>query len=222
MNFLITLFLASCLSFAADKPEKAPDWKAGEEIAMRGTSTGATACVACHGTRSEENLTGAFPRLVNQSAYYLETQLKDFSSGDRNNDVMSPIAKALTAQQKADVAAYYAKLIFPSPKLKKKPAAALLKRGELLATMGDLKIQVQSCNSCHGPGGIGVAPTFPALAGQYPSYMETQLKAWKTGQRKNSPDVMLQIAKLLSDKDIEAVAAYFQTVPINTGKGETK
>jgi hypothetical protein len=35
-------------------------------------------------------------------------QLREFASGVRNNDTMTPIAKAMTAQDIADVAAYNA------------------------------------------------------------------------------------------------------------------
>jgi cytochrome c553 len=35
---------------------------------------------------------------------------------------------------------------------------------------------------------------------------------WKRGYRKNSLEAMLQIAKKLDDRDIQAVAAYFQQV----------
>jgi cytochrome c553 len=214
--FFITLLL-SISSFGLAATEGEPDIKAGETIALQGTSSGATACIACHGTRTEENKTGAFPRIVNQSHYYIANQLKDFASGTRSNSVMSPIAKALTDKEREDVAAYYAKILFPTPK-GKKPATAVFKRGELLAMMGDQKIGLQACNNCHGPGGVGLAPTIPAIAGQHASYLEMQMKAWREGQRKNSPDLMGVIAKKLSDKDIAALAAYFEQVQINTEK----
>ncbi|QDK36349.1 c-type cytochrome [Bdellovibrio sp. NC01] len=214
-SLIMILFAAG--AYAADEP----DMKAGEDIAMKGTPEGATACFACHGTRTEENKTGSFPRMVNQSQYYILQQLKDYSSGARNNAVMGPIAKALTDKEKADVAAYYAKILFPTPKVKK-AASAVLKRGEELAVVGDLKIQVQACNNCHGPGGMGMAPAIPAIAGQHANYLEAQLKAWKDGQRKNSADLMGPIAKRLSDKDISALALYFEQVQINAGKAVAK
>jgi cytochrome c553 len=48
-----------------------------------------------------------FRVLLGQSAYYLAEQLRDFASGMRSNAFMTPIAKALTADDIADVAAYY-------------------------------------------------------------------------------------------------------------------
>jgi cytochrome c553 len=184
----------------------------GEIIAKQGTTNGATACMACHGLKEKENLTGAFPRLAGQSEMYLENQLKDYASGARENAVMSPIAKALTENERANVAAYYSDAVQEKRKIEKKSDAKLIKRGELLARLGDQKIQVQACNNCHGPSGIGMAPAIPRLAGQFKEYTATQLKNWKTDKRKNSNVQMSVVAKKLSEQDIAAVAAYFEQV----------
>ncbi len=207
------LYFTTVILFSLSARAAEPDVKAGEQIALKGTSAGATACIACHGTRTEENKSSAFPRLVNQSQFYLAAQLKDYATGASNNAIMNPIAKALTDQEKENVAAYYANISFPTPK-GKKPAAAVLKRGETLAKVGDEKIQVQACNNCHGPGGIGMPPAIPPLAGQHAEYLQAQLVAWKQGQRKNSLDLMAPIAQRLSEKDMQALAAYFSQVQV--------
>lgn len=211
-----------CFSLVSQAAGREPDIKAGEAIAMKGTIAGATACFACHGTRAEENKTGSFPRIINQSQYYIALQLKDYTNGNRDNAVMSPIAKALTETEREDVAAYYAQILFPTAKPTKKPSAVVFKRGETLANIGDMKLQLQACNNCHGPGGVGLAPTIPSIAGQHANYLEFQLKAWRDGQRKNSLDLMGPIAKKLSDKDIAALALYFEQVQINVNKGAVK
>lgn len=71
---------------------------------------------------------------------------------------------------------------------------------------GQLKVQ-QICAACHGPDGNSVASTNPTLAGQHPVYIVNQLKAFKSGQRKNP--IMLGMASALSDQDMLNVAAYF-------------
>jgi cytochrome c553 len=74
------------------------------------------------------------------------------------------------------------------------------------------KAKVQSvCAACHGAAGISVSDTIPNLAGQKAGYLETQLKAWKDGSRKNA--VMNAIAAQLGAEDIANVAAYFATLP---------
>ena len=188
------------------------DIAAGEKVATAGNTQGATACFVCHGTKGSENLTGAFPRIAGQSPYYMVTQLKDFASGLRKSEVMEPIAKAMSAQEMENVSAFYASLTPEVLKISKKASAADLKRGEMLAKTGDMKLQVQACANCHGPGGIGMAPAIPFLAGQFSAYTDGQLKAWKSGTRKNSPGQMLEIASRLSEKDIAALSAYFEQV----------
>jgi cytochrome c553 len=77
-------------------------------IAAQGTSNGAPACAQCHAFNGISDGSGAFPRFAGQSAYYLTKQLRDFTSGIRVNAIMTPVAGALTADDIADVAAYYA------------------------------------------------------------------------------------------------------------------
>src|ERR1700756_5864135 len=90
-----------------------PDPKRGAVIAAQGTPAGAPGCAQCHAFNGAADGTGAFPRIAGQSSDYLAAQLRDFASNVRANAVMSPIAKALTADDVADVAAYYAGLVPP-------------------------------------------------------------------------------------------------------------
>ncbi len=64
-----------------------------------------------------------------------------------------------------------------------------------------------SCAACHGDKGWSKNPMYPSLAGQYADYLETALKAYKSGARKNP--VMAGMAAPLSDQDIKALAGYF-------------
>ena len=63
------------------------------------------------------------------------------------------------------------------------------------------------CAACHGPGGNSANPEWPKLAGQHSSYVLTQLKLLKSGERKNP--VMNPQAANLSDQDMKDLAAYF-------------
>ncbi len=63
-------------------------------------------CGACHGVDGiAKNPEAA--NLAGQDAGYLSRQLVAFRSGERKNETMSVLAKALTDQQIADVSAYY-------------------------------------------------------------------------------------------------------------------
>ena len=90
----------------------------GAVIAAQGTAAGAPPCAQCHAFNGVSDASGAFPRLAGQSAYYLAEQLRDFSSGVRASAIMSPIAKALSSEDIADVAAYYASINAPFLPLK--------------------------------------------------------------------------------------------------------
>lgn len=69
--------------------------------------------------------------------------------------------------------------------------------------------KVSACVACHGADGIGKAPQYPNLAGQKATYLEKQLKAFRSGERKD-PN-MSAMAKPLSDDDIAELAAYFES-----------
>jgi cytochrome c553 len=88
-------------------PASAADANRGAVIAAQGVA-GTPACAQCHGFRGASDGTGAFPRIDGQSAEYLEQQMRDFAASERQDALMSPIAKALSAADIADVAAYYA------------------------------------------------------------------------------------------------------------------
>jgi cytochrome c553 len=188
-----------------------PDPKHGAVIVAQGTAAGAPPCAQCHAFNGVSDASGAFPRLAGQSAYYLAAQLRDFASGARASAIMSPIAKALSPDDVADVAAYFTSVNAPFLPLKA-PDAALLKRGEELAKVGSSERRIQDCDNCHGPGGAGEPPAIPYLAGQYAHYIAFTLQMWRQGFRKNSPDAMGVIANKLDDQEIAAVAAYYQQV----------
>ena len=180
----------------------------GRVIAEQGT-VGAPGCAGCHALNGSSDGSGAFPRIAGQSAYYLAKQMRAFASDLRNNAIMSAIAKALSASDIGDVAAYYAGLDPPFPPLPQ-PAPALVLDGERLATAGDSTKGISACENCHGARGAGDSPAIPYLAGQYAHYVASELQMWRRGYRKNSSDIMLIIADKLDDHEIESLAAYYQ------------
>lgn len=67
----------------------------------------ATVCAACHGAAGV-SVTDAIPNLAAQRARYLEAQLKALKDGTRKNSIMNAIAAQLSAEDMANVAAYFA------------------------------------------------------------------------------------------------------------------
>ena len=63
------------------------------------------------------------------------------------------------------------------------------------------------CADCHGLDGKAIAPEYPNLAGQYPSYMEKALRDYRDGRRTNA--IMAPMVAGLSDQDIADLAAWY-------------
>jgi cytochrome c553 len=64
-------------------------------------------CVACHGPDGNSPIT-LYPRLDGQHEDYLRRSLQDYQSGARDNAIMKGIAAPLSAQDIADLSAYFA------------------------------------------------------------------------------------------------------------------
>jgi cytochrome c553 len=66
-------------------------------------------CSACHGINGV-SVTDVIPNLAGQKAGYIELQLKALKDGSRKHQVMGPMAAQLSADDIANVAAFYSSL----------------------------------------------------------------------------------------------------------------
>jgi cytochrome c553 len=186
----------------------------------RGAATYAAKCAGCHGAQGEGRTAqsatlgeqGVFPRLAGQPAAYLYRQLWSFAHSWRKSAAMPPLADGLTEADWTDIAVHLEHLAagYPPP-----PAvtADVTDLGRSVATAGRPERGVSPCWRCHGPNGIGVAPYFPALIGQYPRYIAAQIVAFRDGQRRNAMlRLMDPVAHGLEPREIEAVAAYYASL----------
>lgn len=180
----------------------------------------AAACTACHGADGN-SLADMWPKLAGQLPDYLVKQMRDFKSGARRDEQMSPQAANLADADMPDIAAYFAAQ-------KVRPAAAektLLARGEQLYLKGKGRpVPATACVGCHGPQGGGNrdwpktqarTPVLlaPAIGGQHAAYVAKQLAAYREGRRTNDPaKAMRDIARGLDDGEIAALAAYVATL----------
>lgn len=157
-------------------------------------ATKSETCLGCHGIANYDNVYPSYnvPKLGGQHAQYLTDALKSYQSGARAHDTMHAQAATLSDQDIADIAAYFSSLGAASAQ----PAAA---------TGAPEKAAV--CASCHGPTGVSNIPMYPIIAGQYASYLEHSLKAYKSGSRSNA--VMATFAGQLSEQDVQQLAAWF-------------
>ena len=170
----------------------------------------AWSCASCHGAAGQGGLNT--PRLAGQPPEYLKKQLHDFRSGLRHNESMAFVVRALSDEDIDKVARYYGGIALRAPL--QPSLGGDLARGKLLAEKGDWKTDVPACFSCHGMSGEGVAPGFPALAGQQPDYLFAQLAAWHAGERGNSPQKLMDgIARRMNPDDMRAVSDYLGSLP---------
>jgi thiosulfate dehydrogenase len=184
-----------------------------QAIAAQGLPPGVVACQACHGPDGEGNLPAGFPRLAGLGRSYLAEQLASFASAQRQSPVMQPVAAALSTQQQAALAGYYAAMASPPQRVAVVVDPAPAQAGAWLAARGRWSADIPACSQCHGAQGLGVGESFPPLAGQPAAYIVAQLQSWKHGTRPPGPQsLMSAIAAKLSDQDVNAVADYYAGV----------
>lgn len=83
------------------------------------------------------------------------------------------------------------------------------------ATGGDRaagRQRAEACVPCHGANGVSAMPDAPNLAGQPEVYLATQLREFRSGRRPS--EVMVVIAKPLTDREIDDLAAWYAAIAI--------
>jgi cytochrome c553 len=117
------------------------------------------------------------------------------------------MAAPLSAQDAADIAAYFAsqKRVVGAP-----ANMELATKGQVVYQGGVAAKGVAACMSCHGPSGAGNGPAnFPSLQGQQSMYVAKALRDFKSGARVTDPNRMMRdLAAKMSDEEIDAVAEY--------------
>jgi cytochrome c553 len=171
-------------------------------------------CTACHGEQGVSR-GGLFPSLAGMDAATIYKQLDDFRAGKRSWGAMNAIAKALTAQDSADVGAYFASRTggLPSVVSERFQAGHTLREDDpaiRLAFAGNPARGIAPCSACHGPGASKLGA--PPLKGQQPAYIERQLAAFAQGIRQNDiNEQMRTIASQLTPDEMHAIAEFYGT-----------
>lgn len=183
------------------------DVQAGEKkIAM---------CIGCHGIVGYQASFPAVykvPMISGQGAKYISNALAAYKSGERKHPTMRTVALGLTAQDVADISAYY-ELHGNSLPAPDQIAPAPAKVAELLTKGG--------CAGCHGANfSKPTTPDFPKVAGQHKDYLYMALRSYKeegssTWGRNNA--VMGGVAKQYSLVELKMIADY-----LGSQQGELK
>jgi len=172
---LALVYGASVPSFAAD------DIEAKVQI-----------CAACHGENGVPVDPKTVPIIWGQQQSYLVKQLHDYRSGDRENPIMSPVARSLAQQDLRKIAAYFAAKAWPT----QHASAATTSPPDGLA----------QCQPCHQPKFEGGAPA-PRLAGLSYEYLAAAMRGFASGARTNNSD-MPKFMQALTDSERDAMARY--------------
>ncbi len=178
------------------------------------------ACTACHGEQGRAGPDGYYPRLAGKPAGYLHHQLRNFAEGRRHYGLMTRLVDPMSDAYMAEIAAHFASLHlpYPAPTPSGLPAARLA-RGQALVQKGDPARGLPACVQCHGERLTGVLPHVPGLLGLPLDYLNAQLGAWQTGQRKaHAPDCMAEVVKRIPNEDLIAVSNWLasQRLPADT------
>ena len=153
-------------------------------------------CAGCHGEKGASS-NPEYPILAGQHLYYLYVQLKDFKSGFRKNDIMSPLARELDKADMLSLAKYFSEQKWPRIGFSAEKAKAA--KGETAAAAGQ-------CVQCH-LGGYEGNSRIPRLAGQFPKYLNKTMRDFKNKVRTNSP-AKSSLMVSYDDADIEAMSNF--------------
>lgn len=177
------------------------------------------ACTSCHGKQGRAASDGYYPRIAGKPAGYLYNQLQNFRDGRRQYRLMTGLLDPLSDDYLREIAAHFAALDIPYPPPQAATtSAASLQRGEQLALRGDAARRLPACVQCHGAALMGIVPSVPGLLGLPRDYLNAQLGAWRSGNRRaHAPDCMASVAERLAPEDIGAVAHWLAAQPVPAG-----
>jgi cytochrome c553 len=154
-------------------------------------------CTACHGDNGipQQKTT---PVIWGQHQGYLYLQLRDYKSGSRKNDIMSPIAQSLERDGMMALAQYFSQQKWPDLRQPRAPEAVTARAVRANIAVG--------CTGCH-QGEYQGDGTQPRLAGQTRDYLAQTMTDFRNGVRGNNPG-MFDLMKVISEEDIAALAEY--------------
>jgi cytochrome c553 len=206
--------LIACPALAASS--KTPTQTNNKTVAVAPTAQGDVAagksksederCQECHGSDGNGNRPeGKFPKLAGQYPEYMVKQLQNYRTGERKYDFMTMLVRSMEDADLADISAYYA-----NQKIMHGDGSGDNSVGKNLFVNGDAGRSIFSCVSCHGAvGTFSENIRYPVIGGQERNYLANQIAEWRSGERKNSKDgVMNSVAKSLTDTEIQALADY--------------
>lgn len=181
----------------------------GSALAADPIEDKAKLCTACHGEQGIPQLKTT-PVIWGQNEGYFYLQLRDFKSGARKNELMSPVAATLEKADMLALAAYFSKLKWPNLQQPQAPQAVAAKALTASASVG--------CPGCHLAHYQGDGTT-ARLAGQQHDYLIKTMTDFRDKKRGNNPG-MSDLMKATSPDDIAALSQYLAGLQIEAYLGQ--
>ena len=153
-------------------------------------------CAACHGQNGVPSDPNTVPIIWGQERSYLFKQMRDYRNGERDNPIMSPIAKGLAEEDLRKIASYFAAKTWPAQNAA--PTSVPLPKGIF---------QCQPCHQSNFQGG----PPAPRLAGLSYEYLLASMRSFAVDERTNNGD-MPKFMHMLTDSERDAIASYLSNL----------
>lgn len=173
---------------------------ATNDAVLKNGQKNAQFCRHCHGVGGN-SVRDDTPNLAGQNEAYLLTQMNKFVTGQRKNEFMEGLIKALTPEERTSIASYFAQQ-HATPRPAKNIAQA--EAGK--------KLFDKVCSTCHGASGYGTEK-IPRLASQQIGYLQDSLKRYRDGTGERIDPLMAAYTRNLKDADISNLAAYISSMP---------
>jgi len=168
-------------------------------------------CFGCHGIpgyRASFPEIHQVPMLDGQNAKYITAALTEYAKGERKHPTMNGIAKSLSEQDIADIAAFYEQRA-QAPKVAAEAPPANADVSKLL--------EKGACFTCHGKNfSTPLTGAEPKLAGQHADYLYVALKSYQTENNSvvgRGNAVMAAQVKQFSHAELRAIADYLGSLP---------
>lgn len=181
----------------------------GNALAADPIEDKAKICAACHGETGVPQLKTT-PVIWGQNEGYLFLQLRDFQSGARKNELMSPIAATLAKEDLLPLAGYFSKLKWPNLQ---QPQAAQDVATKALTASASI-----GCPGCHLDHYQGDGST-ARLAGQQHDYLLKTMTDFRDRTRGNNPG-MSDLMKATAPDALAALADYLAGLQIDQYLGQ--
>jgi cytochrome c553 len=176
----------------------------GNALAADPIEEKAKLCATCHGEKGIPQLKTT-PVIWGQNEGYLYLQLRDFKSGARKNELMSPVAATLEKDNLLALAGHFTKLKWPNLQQPQAPKDVATKALTASASIG--------CPGCHLAHYQGDGTT-ARLAGQQHDYLIKTMMDFRDGKRGNNPG-MSDLMKATSPEDLTALAEYLAGLQVD-------